>query len=1064
MEFKMNKKLLRFFIIIITVTVFMSLGFKGNDGGKKLNKTQTNDQYKYIAINQIYMIFSNNGDASYNPVTASQGLFWPGGINATQGAVFEDGLIWGGKIGREIRVGGSTYNHGLQAGPILPDGNADDPLKEKNRIYDIRPDWESLPPGPVKDQYQKDYNEWPVDEGAPWVDVNGNGVYEPGIDHPQFLGDETLWFVSNDLDASRTVHLYGTAPMGLEMQCTVFAFNRTGPLGDMLFKKYKLINKGNNTIKDMTLGYWSDTDLGDANDDYTGCDTVLSLGYTYNGTNHDAVYGDAPPADGYDFFQGPIVPGAPTDSAKFLGSYRHGYKNLPMTAFTFYINTSPVYVDPPLSSADGSIQMYYYLTGYVWNGQPFIDPNTGQPVKFVLAGDPVNHTGWYEGGGWPGGPAPGDRRMLMASGPFTMAPGDTQEVVVGFVIARGADNISSVTALKQKDEAAQIAYNLDFQLTPTPSTPKLHILPGDGSITLWWEPNAESYLALDPLVPDTIFTNIGGINYTIPVPDRNFRFQGYRVWQFQDISGANPQVIATYDIKDGLGDIYNYQHYYLTINGLPITEDPVIAAPDEGLRRYITITQDKYSNGALYNANPYYFAVTAYGYSQYSLPPVLESPPSIQEILPGTLKIDESMRYQIGDKIPLNHINGKGDGEVYLKVVDPTSLTGHEYSVIFNGPPDTLSYTIIDNDSHDTLALNYNDFILDSLHKPIFDGFIVQINNIGKTKLDSLSGAPAYGVKDVLEVKGEGGTVLSTPLNVFGYNHYNSTRQWYITALPGNDIDTVQNLDWVNKVGYHDYELRFTSTGSQYYTTGYRASEGGSLNSDDPLGYDRVPFEIWDIGGIRNDTAQSRLYIKTYDDITRDTSWSQNPANGIWERIYSYAGTTPYQEPLSPMSGTINTNQQRFGRFTIVGDKPAQGTVIRVETWKPLAGGDAFTGIAIAPNMNDKVYAKQNINKISVFPNPYFGANNLETNKFQRFVRFTNLPTNVTIRIFSLAGVFIEKIQKNDNGQYLDWDLRNKDGLPVASGVYIAYLDMPGIGTKVMKLAIIMEQQILDRL
>jgi hypothetical protein len=50
------------------------------------------------------------------------------------------------------------------------------------------------------------------------------------------------------------------------------------------------------------------------------------------------------------------------------------------------------------------------------------------------------------------------------------------------------------------------------------------------------------------------------------------------------------------------------------------------------------------------------------------------------------------------------------------------------------------------------------------------------------------------------------------------------------------------------------------------------------------------------------------------------------------------------------------------------------------------------------------------------------------------------------------------------NGQYQKWDLNNNDGLPVASGLYIAYIDMPDLGkTKTLKFSIIQEQQILDR-
>jgi len=136
---------------------------------------------------------------------------------------------------------------------------------------------------------------------------------------------------------------------------------------------------------------------------------------------------------------------------------------------------------------------------------------------------------------------------------------------------------------------------------------------------------------------------------------------------------------------------------------------------------------------------------------------------------------------------------------------------------------------------------------------------------------------------------------------------------------------------------------------------------------------------------------------------------------------------------------------------------------LRVTSFKPLTNGDIFEGVPVAPKENVDL-AKSQIDNISVFPNPYFGANALERDQYQRFVRFTNLPHQAMIRLFNLSGVFIQRIDKDDTNQYVDWDLRNRDGLPVASGIYIAYLEMPGIGTKIMKIAVIMEQQYIDRL
>lgn len=1064
----MKNKLIKILPLVLLIFGFALMGFKGEDGkNNKTKKVSANDNYQYIAVNQVLMYVSNNGDGSHDPRTDGNGFYWPGGINAVHAAVFEDGLIFGAKVGREIRVNGNTHRQGLQAGKII-NGVADDPGLEKYRVFKITKNWESLPPGAERDARQKDYNEWPIEDGAPYEDINGDGQPTPGVDKPRFIGDETLWYVANDMDPQRSTFTYGALPMGLEFQTTIFAFKRTGALGDMVFKSYKIINKGNLTLRDMILSYWSDTDLGDAGDDFTGCDTSLSLGYTWNGDNEDGngsgqTYGTPPPAMGYDFFQGPIIPAGPTDSAKFGGTYRKGFRNLPMTAFVLYINTATYpWRDPQMGVPAGSIEFYNYMQGFSWDGSDFIDPHTGQPTRFVLTGDPVAGTGWYEGVGWPGGPASGDRRHVMSSGPFTMAPGDTQEIVVGLVIALGADNLSSVSALKEKDKAAQIAYDLDFNLTPSPPVPVVHAIPQDRAITLWWEKNAEDYHAFDPLLSDTIRLNVSGNQYIIPVTNKYYDFEGYRIWQFKDQAGTDPVLLATVDLANGIKDIRNYQYEYITVNGGSINSDPIISGTDAGVSHYLTISQSAYTNGPLNNGTPYYFAVTAYGYSHYSDPPVLESPPSILELFPGKAPIDVEYPHEALSDIFFTHSQGYGDANVYAKVIDPNLLTGHTYEISFAGSGTALTYNLIDKTAGDTVIANSGDFGTDSIHKSLTDGFLMMVQNTGG---DMLGTNPSTVVRDLREVKGPGGSDIS-PVNVYSTatERLNSTGQWTIRSVDISQNLTTSIQDFAYKpLGVDDYEIRFTQTGSEYYTSGYTTI--GPLQKVDPKGKGTVPFEVWRIPADPTQQPQ-RLIIKTMDKALRDTSWSL--VNGQYESFYTFIPSVPYPAVLPPTStADLGGNQAanfRIGGVVIRGELPATGTVIRLRTWKPLMEGDVFTATVEAPKFNDVQVAKQNINNISVFPNPYFGANSLERDKYQRFVRFTNLPQNISIRIFSLSGVFVRKLEKSGSSQYLDWDLRNHDGLPVASGVYLAYLDIPDVGTRVMKLAVIMETQFIDRL
>jgi len=67
-----------------------------------------------------------------------------------------------------------------------------------------------------------------------------------------------------------------------------------------MFVKCVIINKSNNTYDSTFVALWDDPDLGYAGDDFVGCDTTLSLGYCYNASNTDNVYGSAPPAIGRD--------------------------------------------------------------------------------------------------------------------------------------------------------------------------------------------------------------------------------------------------------------------------------------------------------------------------------------------------------------------------------------------------------------------------------------------------------------------------------------------------------------------------------------------------------------------------------------------------------------------------------------------------------------------------------------------------------------------------------------------------------------------------------------------
>lgn len=95
----------------------------------------------------------------------------------------------------------------------------------------------------------------------------------------------------------------GTSPLDVEVQTTMFGFDRPDVFGDMVFLKQLVINKGSNTLENMYMGLWSDPDLGYAGDDFVGCDVPLGMGYVWN-DGDDSQYSTldiGTPAAGYDF-------------------------------------------------------------------------------------------------------------------------------------------------------------------------------------------------------------------------------------------------------------------------------------------------------------------------------------------------------------------------------------------------------------------------------------------------------------------------------------------------------------------------------------------------------------------------------------------------------------------------------------------------------------------------------------------------------------------------------------------------------------------------------------------
>ena len=259
-----------------------------------------------------------DGRSGRDPFTGQSGGRYP---NQQVGAIFFDGILWGGIVDDSaspvpLRVGGSMYMTGQEPGAILGSGHAQDPSHPEVAIYRIRSDYAEISSEvlahdaaamlnksrnevtaadveALREQYRRDWENWPVHLGAPYTDLNGNGVWDAGVDQPGIRNAiQTLWHVTNDLNGDVTNDFTGAPGMGLEIQHTYWTEDNPA-LKDVLFRRVRLINKSDFDISEMYLGIWSDVDLGQFGDDLVGCDSTLSLAFVYNGFDEDEEFAAA---------------------------------------------------------------------------------------------------------------------------------------------------------------------------------------------------------------------------------------------------------------------------------------------------------------------------------------------------------------------------------------------------------------------------------------------------------------------------------------------------------------------------------------------------------------------------------------------------------------------------------------------------------------------------------------------------------------------------------------------------------------------------------------------------
>jgi hypothetical protein len=267
-------------------------------------------------------------------------------------------------------------------------------------------------------------------------------------------------------------------------------------------------------------------------------------------------------------------------------------------------------------------------------------------------------------------------------------------------------------------------------------------------------------------------------------------------------------------------------------------------------------------------------------------------------------------------------------------------------------------------------------------------------------------------------------------------------------------------------------EMRFNSAVKQNAYLFTRTASSGSGGAP-YTGFVPQPFTVWDV----TDATPRQVdfwFMEAVGTGTQDQIWTPGKNSGGTDREYFFISNETYTATEKPemVGKTLATDLAAkpvlYAGWFILTDptKPAysDGDVFRVVPTGFLTTSDKWTysTAALAPTVSADL-KKLDVQNINVFPNPYFGFNSKEANKYNKFVTFNHLPDVATLNIMNLAGVRVRTLLKNDNTQFMNWDLKNEQGLPVAAGMYIIYIDMGSLGTKIVKLGIIPEVQQLDK-
>ena len=185
----------------------------------------------------------------------------------------------------------------------------------------------------------------------------------------------------------------------------------------------------------------------------------------------------------------------------------------------------------------------------------------------------------------------------------------------------------------------------------------------------------------------------------------------------------------------------------------------------------------------------------------------------------------------------------------------------------------------------------------------------------------------------------------------------------------------------------------------------------------------------------------------------------------VWDGTgpYEYGDRTYY----NGLEYVYIANESNISEPGVLGDSDGDGKpdygVSNVNPWMPVFPWSTTEGVLILTPVKKYVdgdswmvdlsrfgelssVTEESLEEIRVVPNPYIvrsGFNNED--EYHNYLRFTHLPTNCTIKIYTVSGEYVQKLEHNDivdGNEY--WNLRNRFNQLIAPGLYIYSVESEG--------------------